>query len=234
MTDNCSIASTTTVGSPTIAFTEDSMVKLLTAYKSLRDLEKLLSMIAGIDPSNGFLSDLRHMDDLIQDLSPLYDPNLEYDEQVYTKILENDSLSIPVKAHILLGSRIENGISNIESESSAYEFIIKNAVILEDTMQRSSVFTVENMADLLTAYYGYFNLSEAINMFVGHFPNHKILNGLGHLENLLSDLSPLYHPVHDNDEIENANYIKVLQSGEIKLIEKARLLMNSSLALYQS
>lgn len=224
MTDNCSIASTTTVDSPTITFTEDSMVKLLTAYKSLRDLEKLLSMVAGIDPSNGFLSDLRHMDDLIQDLSPLYNPNSDYDEQVYTRILENDSLSIPMKAHILLGSLEENGFSNTESESSAYEFIIQNAVMKEDTMQRTSVFTIENMVDLLTAYYGYFNLSEAINLFVGSFPSHKILYGLSHLGDLLSDLSPLYHSEYD-DEIENEEYVKVLASRSCGIKEKAKLLM---------
>ena len=225
MTDNCSIASTTTVGSPTIAFTEDSMVKLLTAYKSLRDLEKLLSMIAGIDPSNGFLSDLRHMDDLIQDLSPLYDPNLEYDEQVYTKILENDSMSIPLKAHILLGSRIENGISDTESESSTYEFIIKSAAMPNDTMKRTSTFTVENMADLLTAYYGYFNLNEAITLFVGTFPNHKILCGLSHLENLLSDLSSLNNFEYDDNGIVNKQYVRLLKSKDIALMEKARLLI---------
>ena len=229
MTDNCSIASTTTVGSPTITFTEDSMVKLPTAYKSLRDLEKLLSMIAGIDPSNGFLSDLRHMDDLIQDFSPLYDPNSDYDEQVYTRILENDSLSIPMKAHILLGSLEENGFSDTESESSAYEFIIQNAVMKEDTMQRTSVFTVENMVDLLTAYYGYFNLAEAINLFVGSFPSHKILFGLSHLEDLLCDLSPLYHLEYDDDEIENEGFSTVLKSNDIGLWDKARLLMGSEL-----
>lgn len=229
MTDNCSIASTTTVGSPTISFTEDSMVKLLTAYKSLRDLEKLLSMIAGIDPSNGFLSDLRHMDDLIQDLSPLYDPNLEYDEQVYTKILENDSLSIPLKAHILLGSRRENGISDTESESSTYEFIMKSAAMPDDTMKRTSTFTVENMVDLLTAYYGYFNLSEAIDLFIGTFPSHKILFGLGHLRNLLCDLSPLYHIEYNDDELENEEFTTVLKSNDMGLLDKARLLMGSKL-----
>ena len=232
MTDNCSIASTTTVGSPTITFTEDSMVKLLTAYKSLRDLEKLLSMVAGIDPSNGFLSDLRHMDDLIQDFSPLYDPNSDYDEQVYTRILENDSLSIPMKAHILLGSLEENGFSDTESESSAYEFIefiIQNAVMKEDTMQRTSVFTVENMVDLLTAYYGYFNLAEAIDLFIGTFPSHKILFGLSHLGALLCDLSPLYHSEYDDDKIENEEFTTVLKSNDISLRDKARLLMGSGL-----
>jgi hypothetical protein len=184
------------------------MGKLLTAYKSLRDLENLLSLIAGIDPSNGLLSNLQHMDYLIQNLSPLYDRNLDYDKQIYTKILENDSLSIPAKAHILLGSRDENGIPDTWAELPFNELIMKCAALPEDTVQRTSVFTVENMADLLTAYYGYFNLSEAINLFVGSFPSHKILFGLSHLEDLLCDLSPLYHLEYDDDEIENEGFSK--------------------------
>ena len=40
---------------PTITFTEEHMGNLLTANQSLRDLEKLLTMIVGIDPENGSL-----------------------------------------------------------------------------------------------------------------------------------------------------------------------------------
>lgn len=86
-------------------------------------------------------------------------------------------------------------------------------------MQRSSVFTVENITDLLTAYYGYFNLSEEIHYFVGSFPSHRILCGLCHLGDLLSDLSPLYH-------IETEEYTRVLKSSDISLIEKALLIMD--------
>ncbi len=140
---------TETANSPTVPFTEECMGKLLTAYKSLRDLENLLSLIAGIDPSNGLLSNLQHMDYLIQNLSPLYDRNLDYDKQIYTKILENDALSIPAKAHILLGSLEENCIPYTESELSNDELIMKRAAMPKDTRQRTSVFTVENMTDLL-------------------------------------------------------------------------------------
>ena len=220
---------TETANSPTVPFTEECMGKLLTAYKSLRDLENLLSLIAGIDPSNGLLSNLQHMDYLIQNLSPLYDRNLDYDKQIYTKILENDSLSIPAKAHILLGSLEENCIPYTESELSNDELIMKRAAMPVDTRQRTSVFTVENMTDLLTAYYGYFNLAEAINLFVGSFPSHKILFGLSHLEDLLCDLSPLYHLEYDDDEIENEGFSTVLKSNDIGLWDKARLLMGSEL-----
>ena len=73
MTNNCNNHTTATAGSPTVPFPEECMGKLLTAYRALRNLEKLLSLIAGIDPTNGLLSKLRHMDNLLQDLSPLYD-----------------------------------------------------------------------------------------------------------------------------------------------------------------
>ena len=229
MTSNCNNHTTATASSPTVPFTEECMGKLLTAYRALRNLEKLLSLIAGIDPTNGLLSKLRHMDNLIQDLSPLYDRNLDYDKQLYTKILENNSLSIPAKAHILLGSRDENGIPDTWAELPFNELIVKCAALPEDTVQRTSVFTVENMVDLLTAYYGYFNLAEAINLFVGSFPSHKILFGLSHLEDLLCDLSPLYHLEYDDDEIENEGFSTVLKSNDIGLWDKARLLMGSEL-----
>jgi len=227
MTNNCNTHTTATTNSPTVPFTEESMAKLLAAYKSLRDLEKLLSMIAGINPANGLLRKLRQMDNLIQDLSPLYDQNMESDKQIFTKILVNDSLTIPVKAHILLGSREENGIQDTGSELSVNELIMKCVVLPEYAKRRASVFTVENMADLLIAYYGSFNLTEAIGLFVGAFPEHPIIDGLGQLGSLLCILSPLYYLESDDDAIENKKFKTVLESYDISLWDKARLLMGS-------
>ena len=85
------ITSQSNTAIPTISFTEEHMGNLLTAYQSLRELEKLLTIISGIDPENGILCRLRYMDKLIQDLSPLFAPSLDYDQQAYTKVLENDS-----------------------------------------------------------------------------------------------------------------------------------------------
>ena len=228
MTNNCNTHTTATTSSPTVPFTEESMGKLLVAYKSLRDLEKLLSMIAGINPANRLHRKLRHMDNLIQDLSPLYNQNIDYDKQIYTKILENDSLTIPVKAHILLGSREENGIQDTGSELSVNELIMKCVVLPEYAKRRASVFTVENMADLLIAYYG-FNLTEAIGLFVGGFPEHAIIDGLGQLGSLLCILSPIYYLECNDDAIENEKFKTVLESDDIGLLDKARLLMGSEL-----
>ena len=229
MTSNCTNHTTATANSPTVPFTEECMGKLLTAYRALRNLEKLLSLIAGIDPTNGLLSKLRHMDNLLQDLSPLYDRNLDYDKQIYTKILENDSLSIPAKAHILLGSKDENGIPDTWAELPFNELIMKCTDLPEDTVQRTSVFTVENMVDLLTAYFGYFSLTEATGLFFGEFPCHPIIDELGQLGSLLCNLSPLYDLECDDDAIENETFTTVLESNDIGLWGKARLLMGSEL-----
>lgn len=229
MINNCNNQTTANANSPTVPFPEECMAKLLSAYKSLLDLEKLLSMIAGINPANRLLRKLRHMDNLIQDLSPLYDHNMDYDKQIYKKILENDSLTIPVKAHILLGSREENGIQDTGSELSVNELIMECVVLPEYAKRRASVFTVENMADLLIAYYASFNLTEAIGLFVGAFPEHDIIHGLGQLGSLLCILSPLYYLECDDDAIENEKFKTVIESDDKGLWDKARLLMGSEL-----
>ena len=212
---------------PTLTFTEEHMGNLLTAYQSLRDLEKLLTIISGIDPENGILCNLRHMDNLIQDLSPLFDSTLDYDEQVYTKVLDDDSLSIPLKAHILLGSKKEWDIFNAENGSSGYIADSGSLSMPKTTSTYTANFTVDNMVDLLTAYYGYYSLSEAIELFAGSYPSHKILMGLSFLDELVARISPLYHFEYDEDDIENAEYVTILNSSDIGLEEKALFLMDA-------
>ena len=213
---------------PTLTFTEEHMGYLLTAYQSLRDLEKLLTIISGIDPENGILCNLRHMDRLIQDLSPLFDPSLDYEQQVYTKVLDDDSLSIPIKAHILLGTKEEWESFNLEYTSSGSVTNPGSLPIPEAVSKHTADFTVDNMVDLLIAYYGYYSLSEAIELFVGSYPSHKILMGLSYLDELVAQLSPLHHSEYDEDDIENAEYTKVLNSNDIGLAEKAQVLMSKT------
>lgn len=212
---------------PTLTFTEEHMGNLLTAYQSLRDLEKLLTIISGIDPENGILCNLRHMDKLIQDLSPLFDPSLDYDQQVSTKVLVDDSLSIPLKAHILLGSKEEWDIFNAENASSDYIADSELLPMPETASTHTTNFTIENMVDLLIAYYGYYSLSEAIELFAGTYPSHKILMRLGFLDELVAQLSPLHHSEYDEDDIENVEYVKILNSNDIGLSEKAWMLMDA-------
>ena len=221
------ITSQSNTAVPTITFTEEHMGDLLTAYQSLRDLEKLLTLIAGIDPENGILCRLRHMDKLIQDLSPLFDPSLDYDQQAYTKVLENDSLSIPLKAHILLGSKEEWDTFNAENGSSSYIADSESSPMPETTSVHTTEFAVSNMIDLLIAYYGYYSLSEAIELFAGSYPSHKILMGLSFLDELVARISPLYHFEYDEDDIENAEYVTILNSSDIGLEEKALFLMDA-------
>ena len=212
---------------PTLTFTEEHMSNLLTAYQSLRDLEKLLTIISGIDPENGILCNLRHMDNLIQDLSPLFDPSLDYDQQVYTKVLDDDSLSIPLKAHILLGTKEERDIFNVENASSGNITDSESLPMPETAPTHTANFTVDNMVDLLIAYYGYYSLSEVIELFAGSYPSHKILMGLSFLDELVARISPLYHFEYDEDDIENAEYVTILNSSNIGLEEKALFLMDA-------
>ena len=218
------ITSQSNTAVPTIIFTEEHMGNLLTAYQSLRELEKLLTIISGIDPENGILCNLRHMDNLIQDLSPLFDPSLDYDQQVYTKVLDDDSLSIPLKAHILLGPKEEWDFFNAENASSGNITDSESLPMPETVPTHTANFTVDNMVDLLIAYYGYYSLSEAIELFAGSYPSHKILMGLSYLDELVAQLSPLHHSEYDEDDIENAEYTKILNSNDISLSEKAWML----------
>ena len=160
------------------------------------------------------------MDRLIQDLSPLFDPSLDYDQQIYTKVLDDDSLSIPLKAHILLGSKEEWDTFNAKNGSSGYISDSESLPMLETTSMHAADFTV--------AYYGYYSLSEAIELFAGSYPSHKILMGLSYLDELVAQLSPLHHSDYDEDDIENAKYVEIVNSNDIGLAEKARMLMGET------
>lgn len=86
-----------------ILFTLDNMVDLLTAYNAYLMLEDMLRVITEIDPSRGLLRDLRKLDDLLQDLSPVFNPDADYYEQEYWKIIANKELNIQDKARLLMG-----------------------------------------------------------------------------------------------------------------------------------
>ncbi len=87
----------------TIPFTLDNMIDLLTVYDAYLKLEDTLNIITEIDPSRGLLREMRKLDDLLQDLSPVFDSNLDYDEQEYWKIIINRQLSIEERARRLMG-----------------------------------------------------------------------------------------------------------------------------------
>lgn len=89
--------------SGTIPFTLQNMVDLLTVYNAYLKLEDALRAITEIDSSGGLLWGMRKLDDLIQDLSPVFNPDLDHDEQEYSKIIRNRKLSIHEKARLLMG-----------------------------------------------------------------------------------------------------------------------------------
>ena len=98
----------------------------------------------------------------------------------------------------------------------------------ETASTHTANFTVDNMVDLLIAYYGYYSLSEAIELFVGSYPSHKILMGLSFLDELVARISPLYQFEYDDDDIENADFVKIISSNDIGLSEKARMLLGNA------
>lgn len=49
--------------------------------------------------------------------------------------------------------------------------------------------------------------------------------GLSYLDELVVQLSLIHHSEYDEDDIENAKYIKILNSNDIGLSEKAQILM---------
>lgn len=51
--------------------------------------------------------------------------------------------------------------------------------------------------------------------------------GLSYLDELVAQLSPLHHSEYDEDDIENEEYTKVLNSNDISLTAKARMLMDN-------
>lgn len=87
----------------TIPFNIDNMVDLLTVYNAYLKLEDVLHAITEIDLSRGLLWEMRKLDDLLQNLSPVFDPDLDYDEQEYSKIIANRQLDIRDKARRLMG-----------------------------------------------------------------------------------------------------------------------------------
>ena len=84
------------------------------------------------------------------------------------------------------------------------------------------------MTNSFTCSYSYYSLSVAIELFAGSYPSHKIPMGLRSFDALIAQLSPLYHFEYDKDDIENAEYAKILNSSDIGLVKKAWILMSDA------
>lgn len=209
-----------------VMFTVEHMEKLIIAHDGLRDLEKLLTLLCGIDNENKILKDLRGVDHLLKKLSTVYDENIDSDDQKFYKVLKDTEMSLHVRACLLMGTREgcqgymdaakAQGVSNSEEEPP-----VKG----ENEKSPAVPFTVKDMLFLLKAHYAFRSLEEVLGLLAGMYPEISIIDGLSRLDDLLEHISPLYDLDCDDDEEENAEYIITMASEELSLVERAKRLM---------
>lgn len=88
-----------------LPFTEEHMVRLLLAHEAYAALEDFLLLFTNMDPDAGFMGGLRQIDELLCELSPLYDEDKDWDEQEFGRILDDRLLGIREKARRLMGGQ---------------------------------------------------------------------------------------------------------------------------------
>lgn len=212
---------------PLVWFSVADMINLIRAYDAFQSLKDLVSLTGGIDPQNRIIVWLESIEMLLKDLSPLYAEDDNQDMQYFEMLLADNSLDLPYRARMLLGSQ-----KNLE--------IYKEPTILqgktgtdiplkykgnEDVAELNQPFTEKNMTDLLTAIYAYESLDEVLEMFTGTYIDNDIIYGLCRLKEILNSICPRYHRELDDDTAENLEYYHTLKSLDIGLQDKARWMM---------
>lgn len=82
------------------------MVELLTAYESFQKMYEIMEELIGPDLfQGGAFEGLSHLDTLLAELSPLYNRTENYEEQDFSRILEDPDLHLQEKAQILLAGQ---------------------------------------------------------------------------------------------------------------------------------
>lgn len=88
-----------------IILTSDTITDLVYVYEAVSDLEKTVAALYGdsVVPTlgEGILGNLARIYDVVQNLTPLYDPNADFEETEFGKIMESD-LSPEEKASKIL------------------------------------------------------------------------------------------------------------------------------------
>ena len=209
-----------------VMFTAENMEKLIIAHDGLRDLERFLTMLCGIDNENKILKDLRGIDYLLKKLSTIYDGNVGSDDQEFYKALKDKEIGLHVRACLLMGTREDcqdymdaakaQGGCNPEKEPPVKD---------EDEKSLAVPFTVKDMICLLRAQYAFRSLEGVLGLFAGTYPEMSFVDGLSRLCDLLENISPLYDPDYDEDAEENEEYIITMASEELSLVERAKRLM---------
>lgn len=85
-----------------LPFTHKNMVDLLCVYRACTWIERFFLTVTNIIPDTKLLRDLQHVDNLLCDLSPLFDKDKDYEGQCFSRILDDTNLSIDKKAALLM------------------------------------------------------------------------------------------------------------------------------------
>jgi len=86
-----------------LAFTKKNMTDLVIAYEAYQKLEQSIMLLTGVVPDNPILEGLQHIDEIIMDISPVFDDMEDYDEyDTFVGILEDPMMSAEQKAEILM------------------------------------------------------------------------------------------------------------------------------------
>ena len=165
---------------------------------------------------------------MLQDLSPVFIEDSDSDCELFAQILSDDTLGLSTKARLLMGIKEDLDIYKSHPEQLAGNQKDEPIQVPGDKSGPSIPFTVYDMENLLNALYGYRCLAEVLEMFNGVYPDHRIIFGLGHLNDLIEDLSPLFDIDYDNDDEENEKFTFVMEDPDLSLYGKARILMGRS------
>ena len=177
-------------------------------------------------PDIPLLQNLRHLDDLLCDLSPIFNKNQDYEDQPFSHILEDKQLKIEKKAALLMGADSTDSVNIANSLSNA-----KDTVPVVTTGEGASYiypapifFTVEDMINLLRAYSAFKELKLLVSLVGGIDPRNGILLWFEHMEKILKDLSPLYSEGLDQ---ENEDFTTIIEDNSLDPHFKACILLCS-------
>ena len=95
---------------PLVCFSVPDMINLIRTYDAFQSLKDLVSLTGGLDPQNRIIVWLGPIEMLLKDLSPLYTEDDNQDRHYFELILADNSLDLPYRARMLLGSQKDLGV----------------------------------------------------------------------------------------------------------------------------
>ena len=209
-----------------LTFTLKNMTDLVIAYEAYQKLEQSITLLTGVVPDNPILEGLQHIDEIIMDISPVFDDMEDYDEyDTFVEILEDPMMSAEQKAEILMcgsGYCCYGSSSSGSGYSSTADARTVNKHTVDNEEPGVIPFTLKHMKLLLSAYDGYRELQDGLIDLLEINLEGGVFHSLSQLDNLICKLSPIYDPQVNYQDQELG---KVLLDGEMPIEERAMMLM---------